>query len=416
MFFLAPSPPTHTLEILPRSLLTSPPTLGLSATAAAAAPAAPSAAGLADAARHLLATGEVTGPLLAAAPDVAPEAAAPRSGGVHALGVNEAELLEGYAPDEATAMRLQREAASAAAAAGEATVIGQASSGTVQASLTQMQFRLSSVYDPENAEDERLFRGSGAESAADSEESGSEEGGESGGEEGRREAAGMDVGELEEELEAILGGDEAFWSASARQKKRWRARDTATTTNAAEDVWAVEDNVDVSDFASLVPDPAVSWPFELDVFQKRAIYRLERGENVFVAAHTSAGKTVVAEGAIGLARRNRTKVIYTSPIKTLSNQKFRDFTEMFGDVGLITGDVSINPDASVLVMTTEILRSMLYRGADIIRDLEFVVFDEGLFSLCKCAGVVITAWNLVHHSHFSCFALHFFSLVSALGE
>src|SRR4051794_13765412 len=71
-----------------------------------------------------------------------------------------------------------------------------------------------------------------------------------------------------------------------------------------------------------------------------------------------------------------TRTIYTSPIKALSNQKFRDFKDTFQDVGLITGDVSINPEASCLILTTEILRSMLYRGADIIRDVEWVIFDE----------------------------------------
>jgi len=144
----------------------------------------------------------------------------------------------------------------------------------------------------------------------------------------------------------------------------------------AEDLWATNDNMDVSDFHSMIPDMAIEYPFDLDVFQKRAVYRLERDENVFVAAHTSAGKTVVAEYAIALAMQRRTKVIYTSPIKTLSNQKFRDFTTRFGDVGIITGDISINPDASCLVMTTEILRSMLYKGADLIRDLSHVIFDE----------------------------------------
>lgn len=70
--------------------------------------------------------------------------------------------------------------------------------------------------------------------------------------------------------------------------------------------------------------------------------------------------------------------IYTSPIKALSNQKYRDFKEKFGekDVGILTGDVQINPSAPCLIMTTEILRSMLYRGADLIRDVEFVIFDE----------------------------------------
>jgi antiviral helicase SKI2 len=70
------------------------------------------------------------------------------------------------------------------------------------------------------------------------------------------------------------------------------------------------------------------------------------------------------------------RTIYTSPIKALSNQKFRDFKNHFESVGLVTGDVQINPGASVLIMTTEILRSMLYNGSDVIRDLEWVVFDE----------------------------------------
>lgn len=72
------------------------------------------------------------------------------------------------------------------------------------------------------------------------------------------------------------------------------------------------------------------------------------------------------------------RAIYTSPIKALSNQKFRDFKQTFGSnsVGILTGDVQINPEANCLIMTTEILRSMLYKGADLIRDVEFVIFDE----------------------------------------
>lgn len=129
-------------------------------------------------------------------------------------------------------------------------------------------------------------------------------------------------------------------------------------------------------FRELVPNMARDWPFELDVFQKEAIYHIENGDSVFVAAHTSAGKTVVAEYAIALAAQHMTKAIYTSPIKALSNQKFRDFRQTFDEVGILTGDVQINPEASCLIMTTEILRSMLYRGADIIRDVEYVIFDE----------------------------------------
>ena len=142
--------------------------------------------------------------------------------------------------------------------------------------------------------------------------------------------------------------------------------------------WAhmVDVNRDITNFRELVPEMAREWPFELDTFQKEAVYHLENGDSVFVAAHTSAGKTVVAEYAIALAAKHMTKAIYTSPIKALSNQKFRDFRNEFEDVGILTGDVQISPEASCLIMTTEILRSMLYRGADLIRDVEYVIFDE----------------------------------------
>jgi antiviral helicase SKI2 len=142
--------------------------------------------------------------------------------------------------------------------------------------------------------------------------------------------------------------------------------------------WAhmVDVNREITNFKELVPEMARDYPFELDTFQKEAVYHLEHGDSVFVAAHTSAGKTVVAEYAIALAAKHMTKAIYTSPIKALSNQKFRDFRLTFDDVGILTGDVQIRPEASCLIMTTEILRSMLYRGADLIRDVEFVIFDE----------------------------------------
>lgn len=142
--------------------------------------------------------------------------------------------------------------------------------------------------------------------------------------------------------------------------------------------WAVEEDVSkpVEDFHSRIPDMAYKWPFELDTFQKRAVLRLENHESVFVAAHTSAGKTVVAEYAIALAKKHMTRVIYTSPIKALSNQKFREFKIAFEDVGLITGDIQINQTAFCLIMTTEILRSMLYHGSDVVRELEWVIFDE----------------------------------------
>ena len=132
----------------------------------------------------------------------------------------------------------------------------------------------------------------------------------------------------------------------------------------------------LTDFHEQVPQMAFQWPFELDTFQKQAVLKLEQSESVFVAAHTSAGKTVVAEYAIALSQKHMTRTIYTSPIKALSNQKFRDFKDTFNDVGLVTGDIQINPTATCLIMTTEILRSMLYNGSDIIRDLEWVIFDE----------------------------------------
>uniref|UniRef100_A0A3Q1J7A0 SKI2 homolog, superkiller viralicidic activity 2-like n=1 Tax=Anabas testudineus TaxID=64144 RepID=A0A3Q1J7A0_ANATE len=142
--------------------------------------------------------------------------------------------------------------------------------------------------------------------------------------------------------------------------------------------WAIP--VDITspcdDFYKRIPNPAFKWPFELDVFQKQAVLRLEAHESVFVAAHTSAGKTVVAEYAIALSQKHMTRTIYTSPIKALSNQKFRDFKNTFGDVGLLTGDVQLSPESSCLIMTTEILRSMLYNGSEVIRDLEWVIFDE----------------------------------------
>ncbi|CAG8446308.1 1514_t:CDS:10, partial [Scutellospora calospora] len=136
-------------------------------------------------------------------------------------------------------------------------------------------------------------------------------------------------------------------------------------------------------------EPAKEYQFELDPFQKVAIASIERSESVLVSAHTSAGKTVVAEYAIALALKNKQRVIYTSPIKALSNQKYRELESAFNDVGLLTGDVTINPNASCLVMTTEILLAMLYRGNDVImREVSWVVFDEIHYMRDKVRGVV----------------------------
>ena len=205
---------------------------------------------------------------------------------------------------------------------------------------------------------------------------------------------------------------------------------------------------------------AKTYPFSLDPFQLTAVACLERKECVLVAAHTSAGKTAVAEYAIAMSLRDHQKVVYTSPLKALSNQKYRELSEEHGDVGyvgwglgaggwglglglggpvvypfkllhperplifvtpfhpsylgndyyqqqreqkpthfsstslslssysLLTGDVTINANAPILVMTTEILRSMLYRGSEILQELAWVIFDEVHYMQDKDRGVV----------------------------
>ncbi|KAG8890932.1 hypothetical protein FRB98_002952 [Tulasnella sp. 332] len=182
----------------------------------------------------------------------------------------------------------------------------------------------------------------------------------------------MDGGD-ESGIDSLLPVDRTFL---APRPLRRLARNNAVTKRD----WAhvVDINKPLKNFKELVPDMAHKYPFELDTFQKEAVYHLEMGDSVFVAAHTSAGKTVVAEYAIALAAKHMTRAIYTSPIKALSNQKYRDFKMTFdpNTIGILTGDVQINPEGSCLIMTTEILRSMLYKGADLIRDVEFVIFDE----------------------------------------
>lgn len=92
----------------------------------------------------------------------------------------------------------------------------------------------------------------------------------------------------------------------------------------------------------------------MDSFQRKAVQCIENNQSVLVSAHTSAGKTVVAEYAIAVSLRDRQRVIYTTPLKALSNQKYREMYEEFKDVGLMTGDTTINPTASCIVMTTEV--------------------------------------------------------------
>ncbi len=118
--------------------------------------------------------------------------------------------------------------------------------------------------------------------------------------------------------------------------------------------------------------------FRLDGFQLDAAAALDRGENVLVCAPTGSGKTVVAEHAVALALRAGRRCFYTAPIKALSNQKFNDLRGQLGDdqVGLLTGDHSIRADAPVVVMTTEVLRNMIYAGSAALSDLGWVVLDE----------------------------------------
>jgi len=117
--------------------------------------------------------------------------------------------------------------------------------------------------------------------------------------------------------------------------------------------------------------------FEYDPFQKQAIEAIRQNHSVLVSAPTGAGKTAIAEYALDRALRRNERVIYTAPIKAISNQKFREFNELFpGRVGILTGDVSIEPHAPLLIMTTEIYRNQLFEGAERHEQTAWVVLDE----------------------------------------
>ncbi len=117
--------------------------------------------------------------------------------------------------------------------------------------------------------------------------------------------------------------------------------------------------------------------FVLDSFQQQAIDYLEKNYSVIVAAPTGAGKTVIAEHVIEKCLNESKGIIYTAPIKALSNQKFRDFSSKFPkDVGIITGDIKLNPEADVLIMTTEIFRNYLLQDAEKLNNKHWVIFDE----------------------------------------
>lgn len=131
--------------------------------------------------------------------------------------------------------------------------------------------------------------------------------------------------------------------------------------------------------------------FDLDPFQVAGCHALERGRSVLVAAPTGAGKTIVGEFAIHLAMQTPSeKAFYTTPMKALSNQKFRELVEVYGaeNVGLLTGDTNINGNARIVVMTTEVLRNMIYADSAALRDLRYVVMDEVHYLADRFRGAV----------------------------
>ena len=132
------------------------------------------------------------------------------------------------------------------------------------------------------------------------------------------------------------------------------------------------------------------YPFSMDDFQIQGCQALENGKSVLVAAPTGAGKTIVGEFAAFLAMESGKKCFYTTPIKALSNQKFQDLSAMFGEsnVGLLTGDTSINSEAPIVIMTTEVLRNMIYSASSTLTDLRYVVMDEVHYLADRFRGAV----------------------------
>ncbi|MFM8404581.1 MAG: DEAD/DEAH box helicase, partial [Actinomycetota bacterium] len=132
------------------------------------------------------------------------------------------------------------------------------------------------------------------------------------------------------------------------------------------------------------------YEFPLDEFQQLGCQHLEDGKSVLIAAPTGAGKTIIGEFATFLAERKGNRCFYTTPIKALSNQKYQDLVKIFGEseVGLLTGDSSINSGARIVVMTTEVLRNMIYSDSDSISQLGYVVMDEVHYLADKFRGAV----------------------------
>ncbi|WP_366917772.1 DEAD/DEAH box helicase [uncultured Pseudokineococcus sp.] len=163
----------------------------------------------------------------------------------------------------------------------------------------------------------------------------------------------------------------ARFAAARARRERAGASDTAGAAAGPTDSYGDGYGSELARFRD-------SLPFRLDDFQVRGCRALEAGRGVLVAAPTGAGKTVVGEFAVHLALATGRKAFYTTPIKALSNQKHAELVERHGadKVGLLTGDVVVNGDAPVVVMTTEVLRNMLYARSDALRGLGYVVMDE----------------------------------------
>lgn len=142
--------------------------------------------------------------------------------------------------------------------------------------------------------------------------------------------------------------------------------------------------------SELIKDYRLTVPFELDEFQLAAFKAIENDLNVLVSAPTGSGKTVVADFGIFLTQRRGLRSIYTTPVKALSNQKYRELMERFGseNVGLLTGDNAINKDAPIVVMTTEVLRNMIYEDLDKTSNIGIVVMDEVHYLADRNRGVV----------------------------
>src|SRR5436309_11287576 len=142
--------------------------------------------------------------------------------------------------------------------------------------------------------------------------------------------------------------------------------------------------------SDVVASFAAQYPFEFDPFQVEALEALGRMESVLVAAPTGSGKTVVAEYAVEKALAEGRKVFYTTPLKALSNQKYGDLVRAHGAnrVGLLTGDNAVNGEAPVVVMTTEVLRNMIYAGSPTLRGLSYVVMDEVHYLADRFRGAV----------------------------